>query len=389
MVHSNTIRQPADKLQKSTSNPSQQTSLMAKLLATQKSSLRVLHKGDLIKGTITKLTPKEILVDIQAKTEAVVLEKDKKILRSLLDALKVGDEVEISVLNPESDLGHPVVSLRRFMEHRVWNKLSDYQKKKQTIQATVREITRGGYLLETLEGVVGFLPNSQISYSKFSKASLENVPGQRDQDILGRSLDVFILELNRIGKKIIFSQKPVIGIEEFEQRIGEVKTGQKTTAIVTNITAFGLFVTLPEFDNLDGLIHISEIAWDKVENIGGMFSSGENVEVVVIGIDKEAKRAELSIRKLTTDPFEEIIRNVAIDQKLEGTVTKVFSSGIYLEFKADTLKSAEGFIRKEKIPPNTNYELGQTVSATVSEIDRKRHRIMLTPVLTEKPIGYR
>lgn len=361
---------------------------MARLLASQKSSFKTLHKRDLIKGIVTKLTSKEILIDIQAKTEAVVLEKDKKILRNILDSVTLGDEVEVSVLNPESDLGHPVVSLRRFMENRVWNKLADYQKKKQSVTGVVRDVTRGGYLLETQEGTIGFLPNSQISFAKLNKNTSDSGEGNH-QDIIGKSLDVFILELNRIGKKIIFSQKPVMGVEEFEKKIGKLTVGQKTSSIVTNITTFGVFVTLPDYDNIDGLIHISEISWDKVENLGSLFSVGQVLEVVVIGIDREAKRVELSIRKLTADPFDELVKNIAIDQKLEGVISKVISTGVIIEFAQDALKTVEGLIRKEKIPPTTIYEIGQPITVSVSEFDKKRHRILLTPILKEKPIGYR
>lgn len=357
-------------------NKTSKATSMAELLASYKSPFVTFTKGQLVKGKITKLTSSEILIDVSAKTEAVVLEKDKKILRNLLATLKVGDEVTVSVLNPESDLGHPVVSLRRFIDSIAWEKLAEIQKNKETIEVLVDEITRGGFLVTAEQGLSGFLPNSHISFL------------QNPQDILGKKIKVFVLELNKPLHKIIFSQKPMIDIKDFEAFIKEFKIGQKISATVANITPFGVFVNLPKNkDNktVDGLIHISEISWNKVEDITKTAIPGEKIEAIVIGFDKEAKRIDLSIKRITQDPLEETINKYTIDQKVKGIVIKILSIGALLKLE----EGIEGFIRKEKIPPTVNYKEGDEIQATVSQIDKEKHRLILIPILKEKPIGYR
>jgi ribosomal protein S1 len=134
---------------------------MADLMASHKPDVKPLHKGDNLEGTITKLTSGEILVDIGAKTEAQVLEKDRNSLRILLSALKVGDKVTVQILNPESDQGNSVVSLRRFMEERLWRDLESKKSQNLILDANVNDSTKGGFLVSA-GGIAGFLPNSQV-----------------------------------------------------------------------------------------------------------------------------------------------------------------------------------------------------------------------------------
>ncbi|MBI3070478.1 MAG: 30S ribosomal protein S1 [Candidatus Levybacteria bacterium] len=362
----------------STRSKSSGSSSMEELLKKQQGKIRGLHKGDAIKGRITKLTPSEILIDINAKTDAVVLEKDKRNLRNLLSLLSVGDEVLASVLNPESDMGYPVVSLRRFLADTTWKKLDELKKSQEQFDVVVDNITRGGYLVSTKEGISGFLPNSQSLLTS--------------QNPLGSTISAFILEVDRLTQKVIFSQKPAVSSEEFEKAVKKLKPGQKIQAAISTIAPFGIFVSFPSADgkSLDGLVHISEISWDKVENIAGLFNVSDNIETVIIGIDRQAKRLELSIKRLTESPFEQKLKEIKTEEKLSGKVARVLSSGVIIEFdSALGLGGVEGFIRREKIPPNVKFEVGDRVVATVSEVNVKRQRIVLVPVLKEKPIGYR
>ncbi|RJQ38152.1 S1 RNA-binding domain-containing protein [Candidatus Microgenomates bacterium] len=353
-------------------------SSMAQLLASYKTPFVAPQKGEILKGKITKLTPSEILVDINAKTEAVVLEKDKKILNTILAHLKVGDEVSVSVLNPESDNGNPVVSLRRFIGDISWEKLIDAKKNKKEVEVFVTETTRGGFLVTTTGGQAGFLPNSHM---------LPNT----GQELIGKKIKVFVLELNREERKIIFSQKVVLGAEDFEKAIKSLKVEQKITAVVSNITPFGIFVTIqsPDVQAVDGLIHISEISWEKVESISNLYSQGQSLEAVVIGFDKDAKRVDLSLKRLTQDPFGEILKDFAVDKKVSGEVIKIVPTGVILKLTSKSGQEVEGLIRKEKIPPTVSYKVGDEVKAIVSQVDARKHRIVLVPVLLEKPIGYR
>lgn len=359
---------------KSNSSKGGQATSMAELLANQKSTFVKVSKGEIIEGTITKLTPSEILVDIGAKTESVVLEKDRRILKSLLSTLKVGDKVTVSVLNPESDMGNPVVSLRRFNDQRVWDKLDELKKNKTQVEATLDEVTKGGFLVSTDDGISGFLPNSQTQFL------------DAGSNLLGKKVKISIIELNRALRKVIVSQKSATDSTDFNKAVKTLKRGEKIETTISNVAPFGIFTQIKVGETMvEGFVHISEVSWEKSSSIPQNFKQGQVIEAQVLGFDRESKRINLSIKNLTQDPFEEKLKNYNPDQKIVGKVSKVLSSGVLVELE----EGVEGFIKKEKIPPTMNFKEGITVDATVSDIDAKKHRVNLVPVLKEKPIGYR
>lgn len=341
------------------------------------------HKGDMLTGTITKLTSGEILVDINAKTEAVVLEKERNIMNKILSSFKVGDKIKVQVLNPESDFGYPVVSLRRSIGDITWDRLALLQKSQEPVEVNLDMATKGGFLVTTADGISGFLPNSHTS-------SLENPQG-----LIGKKIKVIVLETNRELNKIIFSQKQAMGPADFQRLIKNLKVGQKIDAVVSNVAPFGVFLSIPVDSGklaegtrpelAEGFIHISEASWENVGNISDLFKIGDKITGVVLGFDKESRRVNLSLKRLSTDPFEKKLDEFAIDKKIKAKVTKIISSGVLL----DLGDSVSGFIKKEKIPVKTTYKEGQEVDVTVSLVDKKRHRVEVAPVLTAKPIGYR
>jgi small subunit ribosomal protein S1 len=348
---------------------------MADLLAKHKTTFVKVNKGEILQAVITKLNTSEILVDIGAKTEALVLEKDKKILRSLLSSLKVGDKVTVSVLNPESDYGNPVVSLRRFNESRVWVRLENLLKTKEQVEVNVEESTKGGFLVATKDGISGFLPNSQTVF-------LEN-----SGNLVGHTIKVLIIELNKPLKKVIFSQKATASSADFDKAVKSLKIGQKVEATIANIAPFGIFTTINvDKDNIvEGFVHISELSWEKVAVIPDTFKANDKIEVQIVNLDRDAKRVNLSIKKLVKDPFEEKLKAYKLDQKVTGIVSKVISSGVVVGLD----DGVEGFIKKDKIPPTMTLKEGSSVNTTVSEVDVRKHRVVLIPVLTEKPLMYR
>lgn len=342
-------------------------SAMGQLLAKHKISFVTFKKGDSVKGKLTKVTPNELLVDLGAKTEASIMEKDKNILRTILGMFKVGDTVEVNVLNPESETGQPIVSLRRYLGNIAWVKLEELQKNHEQIEVTITEAGKAGFVVATSFGISGFLPQSHTSTSDLS---------------VGQKIKASVLEINRVDNKVIFSQKTKITDADFEKAAKQYKIGQVVEVTISNVTAFGLFVSMGE---VEGFIHISEVSWERQEDLAGLFTQGQKIEAVVARLDKESKRINLSIRKLTADPFEKLIEKFPVDSKVSGTVVSIEDAGVSLTLS----EGVEGFIKKEKIPPMTTYSIGQEVALTVSELDKKRHRIILTPVLKEKPIGYR
>lgn len=364
---------------KQTSGKTQAKS-MAELMSSYKTSFQTFKKGDLIKGTITKLTKNEILVDVHAKTQAVVLEKDRTLLNNLLAMLKTGDEVEVSVLNPESDMGFPVVSLRRFLSNAAWKQVEDAKTHEKQLSVTVTDVTKGGVIVVLSNGLVGFLPNSHMSNNQTQS--------------VGKQINVRPIEINRKENKIIFSQKQNIPLQVFEEALVQFKVGDTVEATVANVVPFGVFATVsvPGMKNaqgedllLDALVHISELSWEKTDDISSVYTSGQKIQAKIIAFDKEMRRIDLSVKQLTRDPFEEIISKYPLDSKISGKVIRVDDNGVYLELE----EGIEGVIRKDKIPPTLSFNEGQNINATVSEVDKKRHKIYLIPVLLEKPLMYR
>lgn len=346
---------------------------MADLLSAHNTKFVSVARGENIEGIITKLTSHEILVDIGAKTEAVVLEKDKNLMISLLHTLKVGDKVTVSVLNPESDEGYTVVSLRRFIEEKIWDRADRLAKEKTPMEITIDESTKGGYVVSG-DGIAGFLPNSHMIH-------------QASENVVGNKIKASILEVNRELKKIIFSQKGNVSVKDFEDAAAKFKEGEVVVGTVSNVAPFGIFLFMESSTDLpiEGFIYQNEISWDGVENIQELYKSGEKIEAKVLGLDRENKRVNLSIKRLTADPFEEVMSQFAKDKRVSGKITKVNSSGVTLDLGDGVL----GIIKKEKVPLNTDFQVGQELNATVVDVEASRHRVILVPVLLEKPIGYR
>ena len=354
---------------------------MAELMARGTANMTTFKKGDKIEGIVTKLSKSEITVDINAKSEAIVLEKDRRLLNTLLSLLKVGDKVTVSILNPESDTGQPVVSLRRILDEHAWGKLEELQKKQQMIEVVVTELTRGGYVVGTDFGISGFLPMSHTSFS------------QNQQVTVGLRLSVLVLELNKKDNKIIFSQKTTLSDTEFSDLAKKLPVGTKLTVTITNVTEHGIHVSIPVTlpgkagapSLMDGYIHISEVAWDKVDGLPEMYTVGDTLEAVISKYNKQTRRIDLSIKQLSQDPFSKLVEAFPVDAKVSGTVIDIDSTGVHIRLTPEVT----GVIRKEQVPPTVTYTPGQTVNVVVSEVDTRRHRLHLAPVLLDKPIGYR
>ena len=360
-------------------NSNQPQSAMALLLAKHENKFVTLKKGESVKAKLTKLTPNEILVDAGAKTEAMVLEKDKRIVQTIMKQFKVGDTVEINVLNPESESGQPIVSLRRYLANMAWEKLDELQKKSGQLEIMIKDSSKAGYVVDTAFGISGFLPQSHVAFTQDGLTS-------------GQTVKARVLELNRTDNKVIFSQKQLLSEEEFAALSKKYKVGEKVKVTVATVTPFGLYVALPKGkdakgeNELEGFIHISETSWDKVTDLSDVFTSGQEIEAVLTRFDNETRRVSLSVKRLTADPFEALIEKYPVDTKVKGTVTAIVDGDVSFSFGPE---NAEGVLRKDKIPPTTTYAEGQVVNLTIADHDKRKHRILVSPVLLEKPMGYR
>lgn len=355
---------------------------MAELMAKHGKDVQPLKKGEVVKGVVATLSP-DVMLKIDNKTDVVVMEKDRKLAKQLHNSLKVGDSVEAVVLYPESDSGYPAVSLRDFMRDKSWEDLEKLQKAGEKVAVTVTETTKGGLVVEMDNGAQGFLPNSHMNRV------------ERSGELLGTKIQVSIAEIQKDNKKVVFSQKGTLTVDDFKALALQYKAGTKVQGKISGITQFGLFVSLPftnskgEKISVDGLVHISEVAWEKVADLSEQYEMGQTVEAVVIGIDPRSKRIDLSIKRLSKDPFQAVLDSFPVDKKVTGIAKEMTQDGLIVDLGEVEGVAVEGLMKKDKIPPTTTYEIGSKVTATVMSVDNRKRKVMLTPVLLEKPLMYR
>lgn len=349
-----------------------QAKSMAELMSRQTSQFQSLKKGDIVKGVVKKLTPKEILLDIGYKSDALVIEYDKKNLENLLSLLKVGDTVTASVISPESEEGFPVLSLRRMLEEKVYGALETVYKADTTLNAYVLEVTRGGYFIETKDGIKGFLPNSQLMEGRLSQ---------------GDTVGVKVIEFDREKKRVIVSQKATHYLMNASEIEKNIKRDTLANGIVTLVTPYGIYLELAPKEGIliEGFIHISEVSHQRVEGLEDKFKIGQVLEAQVIGIDGENKRVNLSLKKLEKDSFIDVKKKYEKEQIIKAKVSEVSSRGVTLEVES----GIRAFIPSNKVPLNKTYEKGESVEVEITDFDDKKRLILVSPVLKTKVIGYR
>lgn len=355
-----------------TSTKSGQASSMAELMARSSSHFNTFKKGQEVEGIVKKLTAKEILLDIGAKSDAFVLEVDRANQDSLMGILTVGAKVKAVILSPESEEGFPVVSLRRTLDNMVYATLDKSVKDNETVEIEVLEPTRGGYFVVDSNGIKGFLPNSQVL---------------TDENLSGKKIEVKVIESDRAKKRVIFSQKATEYITDAAAIKKLFPKGTKVKATVTQPTSYGMYVTIPGEDGklIEGFVHISEISYSRVENLSEMFKKGDEVEVAALDVDSENRRLNLSLKALLEDSFKKTAEKYKKEDKVKGVVKDVKTRGITVELEDKTA----GFIPADKIPTGTAYKVGDAVNAEITDIDLKRRVIVISPIVTKTFVGYR
>lgn len=343
---------------------------MAELMKKHGDFQKPLQKGDRVKGKVIKLTPEEILLDIGYKSHALVIEYDKQKLEGLLSILNVGDTVTAGVISPESEEGFPVVSLRRMLDEKVYGKLEDLYKDQKSFAITVIDVTRGGYFVTTNDGIKGFLPNSQLSQDSL-----------KQNDVI----DVQMIEFDKEKKRVIFSQKAIKYQTDVDTLKKLTKANEKVKVIVTTVAPYGIYV---EFkigkDLLEGFIHISEVSSERVEGLVDKFRVGESIDASVIEVDTSNNRVNLSLKALAAGEFEISKKDYPLEKNVKGKVLKVITRGVEID-----LGDIKGFIQSTKIPSGTTLEVGSTIEGEVVGYDDRGKKVLLSPVLKTKFIGYR
>ena len=364
---------------------------MEELLAEQDTDIKSFRHGDVVEGSVVRIDKDEILVDIGAKSEGVVSNRELYGRNAESSpALNVGDVVLVYVLQPESQEGHVVLSLRRAGLERKWRAMQEQFEAGLIIEAPVIDHNKGGLIVDC--GIRGFVPISQIV--DFPRRPQNDQPRDAAQEIaeklqpfVGRKLRLKILEVNRKANRLILSEKVALYEERREKRdelFSSLQVGQKVTGTVRSIAPFGVFIDL---GGIDGLVHKSELSWNKVNNPEAGYKVGEEVEAEVIDINHERGRISLSIRRLQPDPWHSTVADYNVGDLIEGTVTKLVNFGAFVRVR----DGLEGLIHISELShqrvahPGDVVHEGQTLKLKIISLDSERHRLGLSLKQAEEP----
>lgn len=353
---------------------------MEELLASQTKKLTNLYRGLEIEGEVVAITDKEIILDLRAKSEGIL--PIREVADAIKSELKVGSKIKAFVILPENENGQTVLSLvrqtgpvrtegfrgsrgrgSRFVD---WSKFRLAQAQKTKLQGTVIEVNKGGLIVEVGE-TRGFLPNSQVGFGLLSKAS------KGLEDLIGQNLTVTIIEIDQTNNKLIFSERGEVSAE-IKEKLSKFKKDQKVAGKIVAVLPFGLVVNV---EDIEGLVFISDVSWDRTEDLSKDFTTGQEVSVVVLGVDEELGRLNLSIKQLAEDPFAEISKKFPADEVVKGEITGVSETGVSV-----MLSGAEGFLPASKMNSDTKYEVGASMSFLVDSVDTKKRKINLAPFVT-------
>ncbi len=348
---------------------------MEELLQQQAGDIRSFKHGDVVEGTVVRVDRDEILVDIGAKSEGVVSNRELFGRHAENQPQPtVGDQVLVYVLQPESNEGHAVLSLRRAGLERKWRAMQEQLEAGAIIEAPVIDHNKGGLIVDC--GIRGFVPISQIV--DFPRRPQNEQPRDAAQEIaeklqpyIGRRLRLKILEVNRKANRLILSEKVALYEERREKRdelFSSLAVGQKVTGNVRSIAPFGVFIDL---GGIDGLVHKSELSWNKVNNPEAGYKVGDAVDAEVIDINHERGRISLSIRRLQPDPWHSTVADFKVGDIIDGTVTKIVNFGAFVRVR----DGLEGLIHISELShqrvahPSDVVHEGQTLKLKIISLD--------------------
>ena len=327
--------------------------------------------GDTIKGNVLSVKKHEILIDLGAQGVGLVPRREV----SFAKTLNVGDEVTASVIDAEMGDGMVLLSLRKAVKDKGWDEIQAKLDNAEIVEVTPFDANRGGLLVE-YEGIRGFLPVSQLSaehYPRVGSADKDEIL-QRLNSLVGKPIRVRILDAIKRENKLIFSEKEAIK-DGLAARFAELKVGDVIKGVVTGVVDFGVFVNV---DGIEGLIHISEISWERVNNPADYVKVGETIEAKIIAIDKE--RLSLSMKQLVEDPWISEVEGFKKGSKVEGTVTRITPFGAFVQISpaVEALVHVSELGEGSDVDPEKVFTLNERKDFKVLDIDREGRKISLT-----------
>jgi small subunit ribosomal protein S1 len=366
-----------------TSNNSEEMSdfnEMAALLAESATPINI-KRGDVVEGVIVRIDSDEILVDIGLKSEGVLSTRELPTTGyGSFNELHLNDKVLVYIIQPETQEGHALLSLKRANAERQWRIAEEQYRNNELLKAKVIDYNKGGLIVD-VAGIRGFVPISQILNLKREEVALggENQEtAAKLQSMKDKELQLKIIEINRARNRLILSER--LAVQEWRQRrreelLDELKPGEVRRGVVSNLANFGAFVDL---GGADGLVHISQLAWSRVNHPSEVLHVGQEVEVQVLSVDKEKKKIALSIKRAEVDPWTTVEQRYKVGQLVNGTITKIAPFGAFARIE----DGIEGLIHLSELTPgmdvkNTLHE-GLQLQLRILRIDAERRRLGLS-----------
>lgn len=326
-----------------------------------------LKEGEIVKGKVVGITRDFVIVDIGFKSEGQISLHEFQTPRGELTT-KVGDEVEVLLEEVEDENGMLVLSRERAGAFRTWDKLEEIAEKEGVVEGTVVSKVKGGLSVDI--GVRAFLPGSQVDLR----------PVRSLDKFVGQTMTFKIIKLNKRRGNVVLSRKSILETEREKQRVetlAHLQEGQVFNGVVKNVTDYGLFVDL---GGIDGLLHVTDMAWGRVNHPSELYNVGDNVRVVILKFDRDAQKVSLGLKQLMPDPWADVEEKFAVGSRVHGKVTSLTDYGAFIGLS----DGVEGLVHisemswsKKVKHPSKLLQVGQEVDAVVLDIDADAKRISL------------
>jgi small subunit ribosomal protein S1 len=351
---------------------------MESLMRSEDAGLEFPIQGEIRQGVIASISASQILVSVGSKSEGVIMGRElEQIPNSDREELSVGMSIPVYVINPEDQNGNVVLSYTRAREAMGWEVVEKMQESSEAFEGKIDGYNKGG-LIVLVHGLRGFIPASQISMAR--RSLVQGDTPDRWAKMIGETISVRIIEVDRARRRLILSERAANpeSRQSLKERVIEgLEEGQVYTGRVTSVADFGAFVNV---NGADGLVHLSELSWERVQHPSEVLEVGQEVKVKVISVDKDKKRIGLSIRALQGDPWNEKVARFKVGQLVEGTVTRLTKFGAFARLEGDV----EGLIHISELSenrinhPKESVKEGDVLTLRVIRIDEDQRRIGLS-----------
>jgi len=334
-------------------------------------SFVTLHTGDVVKGTVIQIAGGEVSVNLGYKSDGLIprgeFSDDSNI--SPEDVLKAGDEIEVFVVRVNDGEGNVLLSKKRLEIQKGYMDIEEAFNNKTTVNGRVTDLVKGG-LIAMVKGVRVFVPSSQIA-PRF----VENL-----QQFKGKDFDFNILEYDRSKRRVVGGRKELAVLEEARNRekvFASIEEGQRVEGVVSRIADFGAFV---DIGGVDGLVHISELSWGRVKKVSDVLKAGDNVTVIVRGVDVEKGKVSLSLKDVNSNPWNEIDKKFPVGAIVDGVVVRMVPFGAFVELEpgVDGLVHISQIAAKHVAKAEDELKIGETISVKVVDIDLENKKISLS-----------